>query len=57
MTPNCPTTPYSCAFPPFCRADYSHYGYMAQEVEQVFPYAVHTLNDGYKVINYGAING
>ena len=34
-----------------------HYGYMAQEVEQVFPYAVHTLNDGYKVINYGAING
>lgn len=35
----------------------SHYGYMAQEVEQVFPYAVRTLDDGYKVINYGAING
>ena len=34
-----------------------HIGYMAQEVEQVFPYAVHILNDGYKVINYGAING
>lgn len=33
-----------------------HYGYMAQEVEQVFPYAVHTLNDGYKVIDYGVIN-
>jgi len=34
-----------------------HIGYMAQEVEQVFPYAVHTLNDGYKVINYGVLNG
>ena len=34
-----------------------HYGYMAQEVEQVFPYAVHTLNDGYKVVDYGVING
>jgi hypothetical protein len=33
-----------------------HYGFMAQEVEQVFPYAVHTLNDGYKVIDYGVIN-
>jgi hypothetical protein len=32
-----------------------HYGYMAQEVEQVFPYAVHTLNDGYKVIDYGLL--
>jgi hypothetical protein len=28
------------------------YGYMAQEVEQVFPYAVHTLDDGYKVVDY-----
>jgi len=34
-----------------------HYGYMAQEVEQVFPYAVRTLNDGYKVVNYGVLNG
>ena len=33
-----------------------HYGYMAQEVEQVFPYAVHTLNDGYKVVDYGMIH-
>ena len=33
-----------------------HYGYMAQEVEQVYPYAVHTLNDGYKVVDYGVIN-
>ena len=33
-----------------------HYGFMAQEVEQVFPYAVHTLNDGYKVIDYGVLN-
>jgi hypothetical protein len=33
-----------------------HYGYMAQEVEQVYPYAVHTLDDGYKVINYGVLN-
>jgi hypothetical protein len=33
-----------------------HYGYMAQEVEQVFPYAVHTLNDGYKVVDYGVIH-
>jgi len=32
-----------------------HYGYMAQEVEQVFPYAVHTLDDGYKVVNYGML--
>jgi len=34
-----------------------HYGYMAQEVEQVFPYAIHTLNDGYKIVNYGMLNG
>ena len=33
----------------------AHYGYMAQEVEQVFPYAVKTLNDGYKVVDYGLI--
>ena len=33
-----------------------HYGYMAQEVEQVYPHAIHTLNDGYKVIDYGVIN-
>jgi hypothetical protein len=33
-----------------------HYGFMAQEVEQVYPYAVYTLNDGYKVIDYGVIN-
>ena len=32
-----------------------HYGYMAQEVEQVFPYAVKTLNDGYKVVDYGLL--
>ena len=31
------------------------YGYMAQEVEKVYPYAVHTLNDGYKVVDYGLI--
>jgi len=30
-------------------------GYMAQEVEQVFPYAVHMLNDGYKVVDYGLL--
>ena len=33
-----------------------HYGYMAQDVEKVYPYAVYTLNDGYKVVNYGVIN-
>jgi hypothetical protein len=33
-----------------------HYGFMAQEVEQVYPHAVHTLNDGYKVIDYGKIH-
>jgi hypothetical protein len=33
-----------------------HYGYMAQEVEQVFPYAIHTLDDGYKVVDYGMLN-
>jgi hypothetical protein len=33
-----------------------HIGFMAQEVEQVFPHAVHTLNDGYKVIDYGVLN-
>jgi hypothetical protein len=32
-----------------------HYGYMAQEVEQVYPYAVKTLNDGYKVVDYGLL--
>lgn len=32
-----------------------HIGYMAQEVEQVFPYAVKTLNDGYKVVDYGLL--
>jgi putative N-acetylmannosamine-6-phosphate epimerase len=32
-----------------------HYGYMAQEVEQVYPYAVRTLNDGYKVVDYGLL--
>jgi hypothetical protein len=30
-------------------------GVMAQEVEQVFPYAVTTLDDGYKVVNYGLL--
>jgi hypothetical protein len=33
----------------------THIGYMAQEVEQVYPYAVITLNDGYKVIDYGLL--
>jgi hypothetical protein len=32
-----------------------HYGYMAQEVEQVYPYAVKTLDDGYKVVDYGLL--
>jgi hypothetical protein len=32
-----------------------HYGYMAQEVEQIYPYAVKTLNDGYKVVDYGQL--
>jgi hypothetical protein len=32
-----------------------HYGYMAQEVEQVYPYAIKTLNDGYKVVDYGLL--
>ena len=32
-----------------------HYGYMAQEVEQVYPYAVRTLDDGYKVVDYGLL--
>jgi hypothetical protein len=32
-----------------------HYGVMAQEVEQVFPYAVKTLDDGYKVVDYGLL--
>lgn len=30
-------------------------GVMAQEVEQVYPYAVKTLNDGYKVVDYGLL--
>ena len=33
-----------------------HYGFMAQEVEQVYPYAIHTLDDGYKVVDYGVLN-
>jgi hypothetical protein len=32
-----------------------HYGYMAQEIEQVYPYAVRTLDDGYKVVDYGLL--
>lgn len=32
-----------------------HVGVMANEVEQVFPYAVKTLDDGYKVVDYGLI--
>ena len=32
-----------------------HVGVMADEVEQVFPYAVRTLDDGYKVVDYGLI--
>jgi len=32
-----------------------HVGVMADEVEQVFPYAVSTLDDGYKVVNYGLL--
>ena len=32
-----------------------HVGFMAQEVEQVFPYAVKTLDDGYKVVDYGLL--
>ena len=30
-------------------------GVMADEVEKVYPYAVFTLDDGYKVVNYGLI--
>jgi hypothetical protein len=30
-------------------------GVMAHEVEQVIPYAVHTLDDGYKVVDYGML--
>jgi hypothetical protein len=33
----------------------THYGVMAQEVEQVFPYAIKTLDDGYKVVDYGLL--
>ena len=33
----------------------THYGVMAQEVEQVFPYAVKTLDDGYKAVDYGLL--
>lgn len=32
-----------------------HVGVMADEVEQVFPYAVRTLDDGYKVVDYGLL--
>lgn len=32
-----------------------HVGVMADEVEQIFPYAVRTLDDGYKVVDYGLI--
>jgi hypothetical protein len=33
----------------------THIGVMAQEVEQVYPNAVTTLDDGYKVVNYGLL--
>jgi hypothetical protein len=32
-----------------------HVGIMANEIEQVFPYAVKTLHDGYKVVDYGLL--
>ena len=32
-----------------------HVGVMADEVEKVYPYAVKTLDDGYKVVDYGLI--
>jgi hypothetical protein len=32
-----------------------HVGVMADEVEQVYPFAVRTLDDGYKVVDYGLI--
>ncbi len=32
-----------------------HVGVMADEVEQVYPFAVKTLDDGYKVVDYGLI--
>lgn len=32
-----------------------HVGVMADEVEKVFPYAVSTLDDGYKVVNYSLL--
>jgi hypothetical protein len=33
----------------------THIGVMAQEVETVYPYAVTTLDDGYKAVNYGLL--
>lgn len=33
-----------------------HVGVMADEVEKVYPYAVKTLDDGYKVVDYGLIS-
>jgi len=33
-----------------------HVGVMADEVEKVYPYAVTTMDDGYKVVNYGLIS-
>jgi hypothetical protein len=33
-----------------------HIGVMAQEVEQIMPEAVITREDGYKMVNYGALN-
>jgi hypothetical protein len=33
----------------------THIGVIAQEVEQVYPNAVTTLDDGYKVVNYGLL--
>jgi hypothetical protein len=33
----------------------THVGVMAQEVEAVYPQAVTTLDDGYKVVNYGLL--
>jgi hypothetical protein len=34
-----------------------HIGVMAQEVEEIMPEAVITREDGYKMVNYGALNG
>jgi len=35
--------------------NFPHIGLSSEEIEKVFPYAVKTLDDGFKVVDYGLV--